>query len=117
MQPRALAFLIRPGRPSLLSRQFLQQLLPHNRYIVRRIRADPDLVAFDFQHRDFDLFAGRGFVDEGFAWVPILTWWRVSTSRDPVTRSAPLRCNLSLVLRCDQIENVYQMCTRYIGGF
>ena len=59
-----------------LSRQLLQQLFPHiqqlfprNRNCVRRIRADPHLIAFDLQHRNRDLFAGWGFNDEGFAWA------------------------------------------------
>lgn len=52
-----------------LSRELLQQLFPHNRNCVRRIRADPHLIAFDLQHRKHDLFAGWGFNDEGFAWA------------------------------------------------
>jgi hypothetical protein len=52
-----------------LSRQFLQQFLPDNRNIVRRIRTDPYLIAFYFQYGDCDPFAVRGFNDEGFAWA------------------------------------------------
>jgi len=64
-----LAFLCGFVELSLLNRQLLQQLLPNNRYIGRCIRTDEHLVAFDLQHRDLDLFTGRGFNDEGFAWV------------------------------------------------
>jgi hypothetical protein len=63
-QPRALAFLC-GFKPSALSRQ----LLPHNRYIVRRIRTNPHLLAFHAQHRDLDPFTGGQFNDESFAWA------------------------------------------------
>ena len=35
--------------------------------VVMEKSADPDLAAFNLQHRDCDLFPGWGFNDEGFA--------------------------------------------------
>jgi len=53
----------------LILLQTFQQLLPHNRYIVRCIRADPDLIACVSQYSDLDLFTGGQFNDDTFAWA------------------------------------------------
>jgi len=65
-------FTLIPATEILTNRSvfyFVQQFLPHNRYLVRRIRANPDLVAFDLQHIDRDPFTGGQIDNEFFAWA------------------------------------------------
>jgi hypothetical protein len=56
-----------PGSAGGIPSWPVSQVSNSSRTIARRIRADPHLVAFHAQHRDFDLFTGGGFNDESFA--------------------------------------------------